>query len=137
MAHTESHLNPTRLVAVSVLLLCSITGLAYVPRILQGGLTGTICAFVLGTTVTFLLASLYEWWIHRFIYHESAGPLLRKIYRIHTAHHHLYFPTHRYVTNGSPRRIPIIGSLHAAQKSFFGNALTGSAHYAFYVVRIL
>jgi hypothetical protein len=61
--------------------------------------------------------------------------LLGRIYRIHHhGHHHVFFPTWRYATNGLPRRHPVLGPdaprLHPPG---WRNALTKLSHAAFYM----
>jgi hypothetical protein len=94
---------------------------------------GTIIGFALGVIITPIVASPIEWLVHRYVYHRSCS-FLRRIYSIHLAHHHLYFPTWRYVTGGPPRRIPILGkAVSTPQIPAWKNALTYLAHFAFYM----
>jgi pimeloyl-ACP methyl ester carboxylesterase len=53
--------------------------------------------------------SLYEWIVHRFIYHRSSKiQLLQNIYQIHQHGHHWHrFPPDRYVQEGPVERIPV------------------------------
>ncbi len=61
------------------------------------------------TAVTVALASLYEWIVHRYIYHgPSPVPLLQGIHEIHQRGHHWHrFPPDRYVEHGPVERIPV------------------------------
>jgi hypothetical protein len=51
---------------------------------------------------------------------------------VHEAHHHLYFPTSRYVTAGPPRRIALLARGVECSTSRLANALTRVAHFLFY-----
>ena len=85
--------------------------------------------------MTPLMASLFEWAVHRYIYHRPVVLPLRRINTVHQAHHYLYFPTWRYVTGGPPRRIPILSSnVLNTSASVWGNALIRAAHFCFYMV---
>jgi hypothetical protein len=55
------------------------------------------------------LGSLYEWLVHRFIYHgPSRIPLFQSIHDIHQRGHHWHrFPPDRYVATGPVERIPV------------------------------
>jgi hypothetical protein len=96
---------------------------------------GHIVAIAAAGAVAVVAGSLLEWLIHRYIYHGRVIPLLGRISRIHQrGHHHVIFPTWRYVTNGPPRRHVVLdpdGShLHPAG---WRNSLTKLSHFAFYM----
>lgn len=94
---------------------------------------GGVAAFIAGLIITPIIASPIEWLVHRYIYHRSFN-LFRRIYAVHLAHHHLYFPTWRYVTGGPARRIPILAKgVNVPQFSKWRNAVTYLAHFAFYM----
>jgi hypothetical protein len=94
----------------------------------------TLAAFTLGLLMTPVIASPIEWVVHRYVYHRSLG-ILKRIYSIHLAHHHLYFPTWRYVTSGPARRIPILATgVSEPQPTKLRNAATYFAHFVFYMV---
>lgn len=61
------------------------------------------------TAATVALASLYEWVVHRFVYHRpSRVPPLQGIYEIHQRGHHWHrFPPDHYVEHGPVERIPV------------------------------
>jgi hypothetical protein len=117
------------LIVVSFFVLLSITAGS-----LPTSLWGLVGAFTAGLVVTPVIASPIEWTVHRYVYHRSLG-FLKRIYSIHLAHHHLYFPTWRYVTSGPAKRIPILDSgVSVPQASRSGNVATYLAHFAFYMV---
>jgi hypothetical protein len=63
-----------------------------------------------GAVVVILtLGALYEWLVHRFVYHgPSRVPLLQSIHVIHQRGHHWHrFPPDRYVEAGPVERIPV------------------------------
>jgi len=49
-------------------------------------LAGVLASFAAGLAFTPLLASLFEWLVHRHVYHRPAIPFLRRIFSIHQAH---------------------------------------------------
>jgi hypothetical protein len=71
-----------------------------------GGLTTSILG---AFTVIVLLGSLYEWIVHRHLYHgRSRISFLNDIYVIHSRGHHWHrFPPDRYVEEGPVERIPV------------------------------
>jgi hypothetical protein len=84
-------------------------GFLIIVRELPSSLLGSAVAFLVGVFFTPLVASPFEWLVHRYVYHRRL-PGLGRIYTIHHhSHHHVFFPTWRYVTSGPPRRIPIRG----------------------------
>jgi len=56
-----------------------------------------------------VLGALYEWIVHRFVYHgPSPIPLLQGIHEVHGRGHHWHrFPPDRYVAPGPVERIPV------------------------------
>ncbi len=132
--YRRAQLDPTRVASAALALLALLTATALsVARLPADGL-GAALAFVAGLVVTPLVASPLEWLVHRYVYHRDAGPVLGRIHRVHVAHHWSYFPTWRYVTDGPPRRIPLLGAdVRSPQRSFLGNAATRAAHFGFYL----
>lgn len=128
--HTLSH---PRIAAMALLLISFFSSVSILARVSPHDFTGWAVAFFAGLIVTPVIASPIEWLVHRYIYHRSFG-LLRRIYAVHLAHHHLYFPTWRYVTAGPARRIPILGpGVSVPQISKWKNAVTYVAHFIFYM----
>jgi len=126
-------LNQTRVAAMTLLLILFFSSISIFARLSPHNLIATIAVFVAGMIVTPVVASPIEWFVHRYVYHRSFS-WLRRIYAVHLAHHHLYFPTWRYVTGGPARRIPILGkSVSVPQISKWKNATTYFAHLAFYM----
>jgi hypothetical protein len=70
---------------------------------------GFLVSTVGAIAVTVALASLYEWIVHRYVYHgPSPVPLLQGIHEIHQRGHHWHrFPPDRYVEPGPVERIPV------------------------------
>jgi len=88
---------------------------------------GAAVAFLLGLLVLPVAASPYEWLVHRYVYHGTVIPFLRRIYVIHQhGHHYAIFPTWRYVTNGPVLRHPIVSEsradLHQASGATCGSS---------------
>ena len=130
---TQLALNPARVAAAAALLLTLFGAVCVAMGSAPSGLTGTALAFVAGLLITPFIASPFEWLVHRHVYHRAAW-LLRRIHTVHVAHHHLYFPTWRYVTGGPARRIPVLGrGVGAPQDSALKNAATYLAHFLFYM----
>jgi hypothetical protein len=117
------------------LVLCA-AGLFVLVRALPDTAPGNALAFAAGLVLTPLLASPFEWLVHRYVYHRHVVPGLGRIYEIHHhSHHRVFFPTWRYVTDGPPRRIPILGGATAeVSAGGLDNAVTRSAHFCFYMV---
>jgi len=129
----QRSLSRTRIAATTSLLILFFGGMSVWVRVLPRDAIGAVAAFVVGLIITPIIASPIEWLVHRYIYHRSFG-LLRRIYAVHLAHHHLYFPTWRYITGGPARRIPIFGTgVGVPQISRWKNALTYFAHFGFYM----
>lgn len=122
--------NPLRVLAASVLMAGVCSGLALAVRA-SGSI---ILALAAGIPFTLIPASVYEWLVHRYVYHrEQAGPLAQ-VYRIHhIGHHAAIFPTWRYTTKGTVRRHPInepdITQLYPAG---WKNLISKAAHFLFY-----
>lgn len=134
MKQLTGRLDRRRLALMTLIVVSSYVLLAFAMGSLPTSLWGSIAAFAGGLVVTPVIASPIEWAVHRYVYHRSLG-FLKRIYSIHLAHHHLYFPTWRYVTRGPARRIPILASgVRAPQATRLRNAATYLAHYAFYMV---
>lgn len=128
----QSSLSPMRIAAMTSLFVLFFGATSISVKVLPHRVIGTAAAFVAGLMVTPIIASPVEWIVHRYIYHRSLS-LLRRIHAVHLAHHHLYFPTWRYVTGGPVRRIPIMGrGVHVPQISRLKNTLTYFAHFGFY-----
>jgi hypothetical protein len=103
---------------------------------LPASLPGKGLAFLIGVLVLPVAASPYEWLVHRYVYHGTAIPFLRRIYVIHQhGHHYAIFPTWRYGTNGPVLRHPILsGSRSDLHRTFWSNLRIKAAHFAFYMV---
>jgi hypothetical protein len=130
----RSQLSVTRVLLAWGALVASATVLALLVSALPDGALATAVAFATGAVLTPALASPFEWVVHRHVYHRPQIPFLRRIYSVHLAHHHLYFPTHRYVTGGPPRRIPIVGGeVSEVCTSRWGNVFVRASHCAFYL----
>ena len=133
---TQTHrrpLNAARVAAASALLLLTFAAVCVAAGRLPSDAAGASLAFAAGLLVTPFIASPFEWVVHRYVYHRAAW-VLRRIHTVHVAHHHLYFPTWRYVTGGPARRIPVLGrGVSRPQGSAAGNAATYLAHFCFYL----
>lgn len=131
---TQQHrrpLNVARVAAAAALLLLLFAAVC----VAAGRLPANVAAlcFVMGLLITPVIASPFEWLVHRYVYHRAAW-VLRRIHTVHVAHHHLYFPTWRYVTGGPARRIPVLArGVSVPQGNAAGNAATYLAHFCFYM----
>jgi hypothetical protein len=107
---------------------------AWLARRLPGDAPGTAGAVTLGAAATLVVCSVVEWLVHRHVYHRGRLRVLARIRDIHhRVHHHVYFPTWRYVTSGPPRRIPLRGDPEAAATTPWANAVIGLVHSGFYL----
>ena len=133
MDKSQRPLDTARIVAMTLLLLLFFGGVAWAVNGLPSSPGGHALSFLLGVLALPVAASPYEWLVHRYVYHGTAIPLLRRIYVIHQhGHHFAIFPTWRYVTNGPVLRHPILSQsrseLHGAGWS---NLRIKLAHFAF------
>jgi multisubunit Na+/H+ antiporter MnhB subunit len=93
----------------------------------------TIVAAAVGAALVPMVASVLEWFVHRFVYHQAVLAPLRAIFTVHTAHHYAFFPTWRYTTSGPARRLSIrlrTPDIHAAA---WRNAGVRAAHFGWYM----
>jgi len=129
-------LDRPRVLAAIMLLLAFFTGVAWLIGRLPATPLGQAAAFLLGVLVLPVAASPYEWLVHRYIYHGTVLPFLRRIYVIHQhGHHYAIFPTWRYVTNGPVLRHPILSQSRAdLHLTLWSNLRVKLAHFAFYMV---
>ena len=97
------------------------------------GVVSALVAVVLGLMVVPLVASPIEWFVHRFVYHAPVVRGLSAIFVVHTAHHHAYFPTWRYVTTGPARRLAIRRRGPDIHRRAARNAGVRLAHFAWYM----
>lgn len=135
-SRTEHPIHLPRVLAGSAVLFLLALGICVVVNALPDTALGNTAAFVAGVCLTPLMASPFEWLVHRYIYHRHVVPGLRRIYTIHHhSHHYVFFPTWRYVTSGPARRIPISGDgTTTVSTGHVENAVTRFAHFAFYLV---
>lgn len=136
MNRPQPQLSPPRITSMLLLLLAFFAGTAWLVRMLPPSAPGAAVAFLLGLLVLPVAASPYEWLVHRYVYHGTVIPFLRRIYVIHQhGHHYAICPTWRYVTNGPVLRHPIVsGSRADLHQGFWSNLRIKLAHFAFYMV---
>jgi hypothetical protein len=129
-------IHALRVTTMSAVIALVATGLVVLVRAQPPTAWGNAVAFAAGLLLTPLLASPYEWLVHRYVYHRQLVPGLGRIFSIHHhSHHRVFFPTWRYVTDGPPRRIPILGGgTEEVSDGGLESALTRLAHFAFYFV---
>jgi hypothetical protein len=111
---------------------------AWIGGLLPTSVVGTAGAVALGAAATLVVSSVVEWLVHRHVYHRGrlrAFARLRDIH--HRVHHHVFFPTWRYVTSGPPRRIPLRGNPEVAATTGWANAAIALVHSAFYLALAL
>ncbi len=128
---THATVNPLRIAGTTLLMLGACAALVAAVRV-----SGS-AAVALAAGIPFVLipASVYEWLVHRYIYHRKQPGPLAQIYRIHhTGHHAAIFPTWRYTTNGTVRRHPVsepdVSLLYPAG---LRNLISKAAHFLFYM----
>ena len=111
-----------------------VLAVVWVVRLLPDwGALSVSVTFLLGLAVLPVLASVLEWFVHRFVYHEAVIRPLGAIFTVHTAHHFAYFPTWRYVTGGPARRLSIRKRSPEAYVSPMRNARVRLAHFSWYM----
>lgn len=111
MASRQRPVSLPRVLGGTVLLVAIAETGVLAARSLPDTPLGWLGGIALGLVLTPILASPIEWLVHRYIYHRVLIRPLRPIYEVHhRAHHHIFFPTWRYVTGGPPRRLPIRGT---------------------------
>lgn len=101
-----------RIAAGTALIFAFVAGILVIARrSAQDPLTlGAVLFSGLGAAAAIVATgSLYEWIVHRFVYHApSRMPLFNGIYEIHQRGHHWHrFPPDHYVEAGPVERIPV------------------------------
>jgi len=99
-------------VVASAALLAVVVGLLLIARQTARPALGgvNVAVSILGAVIVMLLlGSLYEWFVHRFLYHHPSRIRgLNNIFVIHEHGHHWHrFPPDRYVEAPPVRRIPV------------------------------
>jgi hypothetical protein len=96
-----------------------------------------LAVLVLGAPAcVLLLGAVYEWLVHRYVYHRpSRLRLLQAIHEIHARGHHWHrFPPNRYVAAGPVERIPVYPpDPFALCRTVPRRALAWVAQYALYL----
>jgi len=133
---SDRAIQASRVAGMSGALVLCAAGLFVLVRALPATWAGNTLAFGVGLLLTPMLASPFEWLVHRYVYHRHAVPGLGRIYSIHHhSHHRVFFPTWRYVTDGPPRRIPILSEgTEGVSGGGLDSALTRAAHFGFYML---
>jgi hypothetical protein len=116
-----------------VIVLISIAAMTWVSTMKGESFPKELAAFALGVAIVPFLASPIEWFVHRFVYHQPVIKALSRIFSVHTAHHFAYFPTWRYVTGGSARRLTLQSDIRTSTETFWGNAAIRMSHFAWYM----
>ena len=128
-------LSPRRVVS-AVILLFGLWALILINvRLVPDGTVGVLVSIAGGIVLTIAIASPFEWFVHRYIYHRTQPGPLRQIYNIHQSHHYHIFPIWRYTTNGPVRRHPVMQSdVTELRLAGWKNAFTKMAHFSIYMV---
>lgn len=124
---------PARLVTGTALVVAACAAIVTIVALLPENRPATVASFVLGLLLVPLAAAPIEWFVHRFVYHEAVVPALRSIQVVHHAHHHSWFPTWRYTTEGPARRLPIGRRVRHEHRSGLRNAGVRLAHFTWYM----
>lgn len=122
-----------RIVAGTAAVAAAAAVIVAMVRARPDGLGGGVLAAVAGVVLVPIVASVLEWFVHRFVYHEPVVPPLRAIFTVHTAHHYAWFPTWRYVTAGPARRLAIRRRAPEVHQSGLRNAGVRLAHFSWYL----
>jgi hypothetical protein len=133
--NTRRRVSLARCALMTLLILGALAGVVALVRALPASPAGHLAAVVLGALALPVAASPLEWLVHRYVYHRRIISFLRRIYVIHQqGHHHVLFPTWRYVTNGPVRRHPILTpSASVLYTSLWRNLSIKLCHFSFYM----
>ena len=128
-------INRQRAVVASAALVVACIGIIFVVRATEDGAGATLVAVIAGVIFTLIPAYIYEWLVHRYIYHQKRRGPLGRIYHIHhQGHHAKIFPTWRYTTNGVVRRHPVLAKDTAhLYPPGWRNLISKAAHFCFYM----
>lgn len=132
---TRKSVNQTRVFLASAALVVACIGIILAVRAADGGVHSTLMAIIGGIAFTLIPASIYEWIVHRYVYHRKSWGPLAKIYHIHhQGHHAKIFPTWRYTTNGPVRRHPVLeADTSHLYPPGWRNLISKVAHFSFYM----
>jgi sterol desaturase/sphingolipid hydroxylase (fatty acid hydroxylase superfamily) len=125
--------DPLRVAAGLFAIFVVGAGLVALEATFPAGPWGWAAGVATGLVLVPLLASPVEWFVHRYTFHRPTVPAIYDIH--HRSHHHVFFPTWRYVTGGPPRRVPLVGSKSRRDEGAVTareNAAIHLAHFAFY-----
>lgn len=126
--------SQARIGASALLFITSFCVLSALIGRLPDNVLTIVLTFTIGLIITPVIGAPIEWVIHRQILHGNLI-LLRRLYAIHMAHHSVFFPPWRYVTEGPAQRIAILGQdLRVPQTAKWRNVLTYLAHVVFYML---
>lgn len=131
----KKNINRGRFYLASATMLAACIGIIFVVRATGVGMYSTPVAVISGILFTLIPASIFEWLVHRYVYHHKSWGPLAKIYEIHhQGHHAQIFPTWRYTTNGPVRRHPVL----EADTSYlyppgWRNLISKVVHFCFYM----
>ena len=129
------NISTGRVVFASAILSVACLGIVLAVRATADDAVSIPVAVIGGVLFTLIPASIYEWLVHRYVYHrQSRGPLAR-IYRIHhQGHHARIFPTWRYTSNGPVRRHPVLeADTSDLYPPGWRNLISKAAHFCFYM----
>ena len=132
---TERRVAPMRFLLATSAILAACLGVAFAVRLAEGSNYAGFAAVLGGILFTLMPASVYEWLVHRYIYHRKRSGPLGQIYRIHHyGHHGRIFPTWRYTTNGPVRRHPVSeDDVTHLYPPGWRNWISKVAHFCFYM----
>jgi len=133
---SRKSINPMRFILASAMMLAACAGIVLAVRATGGGVYSAPVALIGGVFFTLIPASVYEWLVHRYVYHRKRFGPLAQIYRIHhQGHHARIFPTWRYTTNGPVRRHPVAEpDVSRLYPPGWRNLISKAAHFCFYMI---
>lgn len=116
-----------------VIVAISFAVMAWISSVNRDSFPKGLLVFAIGAAIVPFLASPIELFVHRFVYHQPVISSLAHIYSIHTAHHFAYFPTWRYITGGSAKRLPLRTEAGSVSDDPITNAGIRLAHFVWYM----
>ena len=128
--------RPLRFALATVIMLSVCVGIVLLVRALPDGISPAIVVMAMGVIFTLILASIVEWFVHRYLYHREQPGALAQIYQIHHKGHHIkIFPTKRYTTHLKVRRHPFSEpDISTHYPGLWRKLSSEAAHFTFYMV---
>ena len=132
----KTRVLPLRFALASAVMLVACVGIVLLVRALPGGIYPAFFVMAGGVLFTLILASIFEWLVHRYLYHRKQPGAFAQIYRIHHQGHHIkIFPTQHYTAHSKVRRHPFSEpDISTHYPGVWRNVSSEAAQFAFYMV---